>query len=211
MHLHNVNGIAIGAQRDGLLPLSAHALHFHEQLAYHDYEGLEMSDAEQASAGAPWVTSSHAAAESRHAGLWQDDRRGIHADGDAGQSPAAIQLKAQSGDGRLHMPSHETCLKTHQQLLGDGSPDGRLEWPALLRKLDKLSPNYPLLKGSTMPTINVQLFEGRTLEQKRAFVKAVTEATVQTLGASAESVDIIIHECKRENWATAGKLWSEQD
>jgi 4-oxalocrotonate tautomerase len=62
-----------------------------------------------------------------------------------------------------------------------------------------------------MPTINVQLFEGRTLEQKRAFVKAVTEATVQTLGASAESVDIIIHECQRENWATAGKLWSEQD
>jgi 4-oxalocrotonate tautomerase len=62
-----------------------------------------------------------------------------------------------------------------------------------------------------MPTINVQLFEGRTLEQKRAFVKAVTEATVRTLGASAESVDIIIHECKRENWATAGKLWSEQN
>ena len=60
-----------------------------------------------------------------------------------------------------------------------------------------------------MPTINVQLLEGRTLEQKRAFVKAVTEATVQTLGASAESVDIIIHECKRESWATAGKLWSE--
>ena len=62
-----------------------------------------------------------------------------------------------------------------------------------------------------MPTINVQLFEGRTLEQKRAFVKAVTEATVQTLGASAASVDIIIHECKKENWATAGKLWSEQE
>jgi hypothetical protein len=30
-------------------------------------------------------------------------------------------------------------------------------------------------KGSIMPTINVQLFEGRTVEQKRAFVKAVTE------------------------------------
>ncbi|WP_436143436.1 hypothetical protein [Duganella sp. LjRoot269] len=42
----------------------------------------------------------------------------------------------------LDMPPHETCLKTHRQLLGDGSPDGRLEWPALLRKLDKLSPNY---------------------------------------------------------------------
>ncbi len=60
-----------------------------------------------------------------------------------------------------------------------------------------------------MPTINVQLFEGRTVEQKRAFVKAVTEATVDTLGASAESVDIIIEDVKRENWSTGGKLWSD--
>jgi 4-oxalocrotonate tautomerase len=64
-------------------------------------------------------------------------------------------------------------------------------------------------KGKPMPTINVQLFEGRTVEQKRAFVKAVTEATVATLGSSAESVDIIIEDVKRENWATAGKLWSD--
>ncbi|WBR99900.1 4-oxalocrotonate tautomerase [Pseudoduganella sp. SL102] len=61
-----------------------------------------------------------------------------------------------------------------------------------------------------MPTINVQLFEGRTPEEKRAFVRAVTEATVKTLGASPESVDILIHEVKREHWATAGKLWSER-
>jgi 4-oxalocrotonate tautomerase len=62
-----------------------------------------------------------------------------------------------------------------------------------------------------MPTINVQLFEGRSAEQKRAFVKALTEVTCQTLDATPESVDIIIHELKRENWATAGKLWSEAE
>jgi 4-oxalocrotonate tautomerase len=62
-----------------------------------------------------------------------------------------------------------------------------------------------------MPTINVQLFEGRSAEQKRAFVKALTEVTCQTLDATPESVDIIIHELKRENWATAGKLWSEME
>jgi 4-oxalocrotonate tautomerase len=61
-----------------------------------------------------------------------------------------------------------------------------------------------------MPTINVQLFEGRTLEQKRAFVQAITEATVRTLGATPESVDILLHEIKREHWATAGKLWSDE-
>lgn len=60
-----------------------------------------------------------------------------------------------------------------------------------------------------MPTINVQMFEGRSVEQKRAFVKAVTEAAVTNLNCSAESVDIIISEFKPENWATAGKLWSE--
>ncbi|MDB5761709.1 MAG: putative tautomerase (4-oxalocrotonate tautomerase) protein [Herminiimonas sp.] len=60
-----------------------------------------------------------------------------------------------------------------------------------------------------MPTINVQLFEGRTLEQKRAFVKAVTEAACLALECSGESVDIIIHEIRRENWATDGKLWSD--
>ena len=60
-----------------------------------------------------------------------------------------------------------------------------------------------------MPTINVQLFEGRTVEQKRAFVEEVTKAACLTLGCSPESVDIIIEDVKRENWATAGKLWSD--
>ena len=60
-----------------------------------------------------------------------------------------------------------------------------------------------------MPTINVQMFEGRTIEQKREFVKAITEATCRTLGSSPESVDIIIQDVKREDWATAGTLWSD--
>jgi 4-oxalocrotonate tautomerase len=65
-------------------------------------------------------------------------------------------------------------------------------------------------KGKPMPTINVQLFEGPTVEQKRAFVKALTEAAVATLGSSPESVDVIIQDVKRENWATGGKLWSDK-
>jgi 4-oxalocrotonate tautomerase len=60
-----------------------------------------------------------------------------------------------------------------------------------------------------MPTINVQLFAGRSSEQKRAFVKAVTDATCASLGCQPESVDIIIQEVKREDWATGGKLWSD--
>ena len=35
-----------------------------------------------------------------------------------------------------------------------------------------------------MPTINIQLFEGRTVEQKRELAKAITEATCKTCTVS---------------------------
>ena len=60
-----------------------------------------------------------------------------------------------------------------------------------------------------MPSIRVEMFEGRTLEQKRGFIEAVTRVTCETLGTSAESVDIVITDIKRENWATGGKLWCD--
>ena len=61
-----------------------------------------------------------------------------------------------------------------------------------------------------MPTFNVQIFEGRTIEEKREFVKAITEASCRTLGCSPESVDIVITDVKKEDWATGGVLWSDQ-
>ena len=62
-----------------------------------------------------------------------------------------------------------------------------------------------------MPTYHIELFEGRTVEQKRQLVEAVTRVTTEVLGSAPESVDIIITDVKRENWATGGKLWSERE
>ncbi|MFM1827471.1 MAG: hypothetical protein RLY67_852 [Pseudomonadota bacterium] len=61
-----------------------------------------------------------------------------------------------------------------------------------------------------MPTIRVELFEGRTIDQKRALAKALTEATVQTLGGSPDAVDILFFDIKREDWATGGELWEDK-
>jgi 4-oxalocrotonate tautomerase len=61
-----------------------------------------------------------------------------------------------------------------------------------------------------MPTIYVELFERRTDEQKRAYAKALTEATVKTLGSSPESVDILFYDIKKSDWATGGVLWSDK-
>ena len=61
-----------------------------------------------------------------------------------------------------------------------------------------------------MPTIRVEMLEGRTPEQKRARVAALTDACVRTIGASPESVDILLFDIARQNWATAGTLWSDK-
>ena len=58
-----------------------------------------------------------------------------------------------------------------------------------------------------MPTIRVELFEGRTVEQKRALAQALTEATVRTLGGSPDAVDILFYDIAKHDWATGGKLW----
>ncbi len=60
-----------------------------------------------------------------------------------------------------------------------------------------------------MPTYHIEMMEGRTIEQKIKLVQEITRVTVEVLGGSADSVDILITDVKRENWATGGKLWSE--
>lgn len=61
-----------------------------------------------------------------------------------------------------------------------------------------------------MPTIRVEMFEGRTPEQKRALAKELTEAWVRAIGASPESVDILFFDIKKQDWATGGTLWSDR-
>ena len=59
-----------------------------------------------------------------------------------------------------------------------------------------------------MPTIRVELLEGRTPEQKTNLVKALTQAVVESLGSKPESVDVVLFDIPRQNWATGGVQWS---
>ena len=60
-----------------------------------------------------------------------------------------------------------------------------------------------------MPLITVQLFEGRSQEQKREYAKALTEASVRVLDIDPGAVDVIFSNIKRSDWATGGVLWSD--
>ena len=60
-----------------------------------------------------------------------------------------------------------------------------------------------------MPTYPVEMMEGRTLEQKKKLVEAITRVSVEFLGGTPDAVNMLITDVKRENWATGGKLWTE--
>jgi 4-oxalocrotonate tautomerase len=61
-----------------------------------------------------------------------------------------------------------------------------------------------------MPIISVEMFEGRTIEQKREFVDVITRETCRILKTTPDSVDIVFSEIRKADWATGGKLWSEK-
>jgi 4-oxalocrotonate tautomerase len=61
-----------------------------------------------------------------------------------------------------------------------------------------------------MPTIRIDMFAGRTVEQKRALAAAITEACVKTIGTSADSVDILMFDIPKQDWASGGVLWSDK-
>lgn len=61
-----------------------------------------------------------------------------------------------------------------------------------------------------MPILRLEMHPGRTLDQKRAFVSEVTRVAAETLSCPPESVDVVISEVARENFAKAGKLIADK-
>jgi 4-oxalocrotonate tautomerase len=61
-----------------------------------------------------------------------------------------------------------------------------------------------------VPEVTIQLAEGRTLEQKRALVKGLTDAVVNACGVDAESVIVVIHENPKTDKAKGGVLFCDR-
>jgi 4-oxalocrotonate tautomerase len=57
-----------------------------------------------------------------------------------------------------------------------------------------------------MAFVIVHMWEGRSLAQKRALTRAITEAMVEHAGARPDGLHVVIQEYPKENWARAGVL-----
>jgi len=61
-----------------------------------------------------------------------------------------------------------------------------------------------------MPVVTVAMHEGRTIDQKRALVKEITEVVARTIGVDPTGVQVIIDEIKLENWSAGGQLSADR-
>jgi 4-oxalocrotonate tautomerase len=57
-----------------------------------------------------------------------------------------------------------------------------------------------------MPVVHVEMWPGRTLEQKQELARAITEAMVKIARVTPEGTIIIFDEVAKENWAQGGSL-----
>ncbi len=60
-----------------------------------------------------------------------------------------------------------------------------------------------------MPVVIVEMWEGRTIEQKKQLVEGITSVIVK-MGIPSEAVLIIIKDNPKHNWASGGMLASEE-
>ncbi len=54
-----------------------------------------------------------------------------------------------------------------------------------------------------MPVVTIEMYVGRTDEQKEKLIKGITKA-FEDIGVKPDGLTIIIHENSKNNWATRG-------
>jgi ribulose-5-phosphate 4-epimerase/fuculose-1-phosphate aldolase len=117
LHVHSVNGVAVSAQKGGVLPLSQQSTLVLASLAYHDYEGIALNAEEKP--------------------------RLVRDLGDKSffmlRNHGLLTVGRSVPDAFLMMYLFESAMMAQAVTRGVG---GALAWPGLLRKLDRLDPGF---------------------------------------------------------------------
>ena len=143
MHTHSVNGVAVSAQKQGVLPLSQQSLFVLSSLGYHDYEGVALNEEEKPRLVADLGSNNFLML--RNHGLLTVGA--TIADAFLSmyifEATCMIQVRAQSGGGELIEVDSRIVAGIQQQAQqvtkGLG---GALAWPGLLRRLARRNPGF---------------------------------------------------------------------
>lgn len=142
LHTHTVDGVAVSAQEDGLLPISQQATVALASLGYHDYEGIALRDAEKPRLVADLGTNTSLIL--RNHGLLTVGPS--IADAFLAmfilQRSCEIQTRAQAGGALVEVQSQILAGVKENVVRVTKGLGGGLAWPGLLRKLDRHNPGY---------------------------------------------------------------------
>ena len=142
-HLHTVNGIAVSAMPEGLLPISQWALHFYDRVAYHSYNSLALSTSEHEDPICRDLGNKDIMFLRNHGTLICG--RTIHETyimNNHLENACKTQVAAMSAHSDLIMPDAATCQKTVADLLAFEKDLGMRDWQALLRMLQRNGIDY---------------------------------------------------------------------
>ncbi|MCH8542477.1 MAG: class II aldolase/adducin family protein [Alcanivorax sp.] len=143
MHTHSLNGVAVSAQKDGVLPISQQSLFVLSSLGYHDYEGVALNDEEKPRLVADLGTANFLML--RNHGLLTVGASVADAFLNMYIFEAAcmVQVRALAGSRELIQvdPRIVAGIQAQAAQVTRGL-GGALAWPGLLRKLDRKNPGY---------------------------------------------------------------------
>jgi ribulose-5-phosphate 4-epimerase/fuculose-1-phosphate aldolase len=143
LHTHSRAGVAVSAQKAGVLPLSQQSTLVLNSLAYHDYEGIALNPDEK-----PRLQASLGRANFlmlRNHGLLTVGRTIADAflNMYTFENTCRIQVDAQGAGTELNLigPGPIEANRNVSKIATAGQ-GASLAWPALLRKLDRENPGY---------------------------------------------------------------------
>lgn len=143
IHTHTRAGMAVSAMADGLLPLTQSAMRFYGHIGHHNFEGPAIDPDEQIRLVADLGT--HDALLLRNHGLLAVGASSAQAFNTMYwlEMACRAQVDALAGNQALTLPLEEVRQKTALLYQPDTRrPFGELEWPAMLRQLDRIDPTW---------------------------------------------------------------------
>jgi len=142
LHTHTVAGMAVSAQKRGLLPITQHAMMFYGRLGYHDYEGIA-TDLDERSRLVRDLGENDAMILRNHGLLTTGmSCKGAFTTMYYLEKACAAQLAAQSGGAELIELSDEVARHTAQQYQRGGHTSVERPWPSLVRMLDRMGSDH---------------------------------------------------------------------
>jgi ribulose-5-phosphate 4-epimerase/fuculose-1-phosphate aldolase len=144
IHTHTRATVAVSAMKCGLLPISQHAMMMHQQITYHDYEGVALYEAEKERMAKNLGKTSKAMILRNH---------GVLALGETVREAfemmyyldCACQIQVDAVAGGMHnvqLMSQEAADSATKALQRVGRPAAHKDWPALLRMLERKGIKY---------------------------------------------------------------------